>query len=66
MIARCCALGDENPIDRFISLRTSNSEQAHRVRVTGVLRTLPSHSHFTIDFLGSIDLVDLLHDEHVL
>ena len=43
--------GDANPINRFI-----RADDAYDVRVTGIMETVPSNSHFTADYLVSENL----------
>lgn len=43
--------GDENPIDKFI-----RADDTYDLRVTGVMKAVPSNAHFTADYLVSENL----------
>jgi putative ABC transport system permease protein len=51
--------GQEDPIDKILTIFTVESENNVNVKVTGVLENIPGNSHFGFDFLGSIEIAKL-------
>lgn len=59
--------GNSNPVGKSITyiFDFMGSKKEHVLKITGVLEDIPKNSHFTFDFLSSIQTLLRIHDERL-